>query len=438
MSLLFKKTLFSSALAKLSLYAVQFLSLVVLSRLFSPRDIGSFYSYQIMINFFFVVGDFGVSSALINKSYVSSRAYSAFLVLSTVTALVSVFAFFLLILFYYGFGFSTIDFSILAAGIFFYVLGIFFVATLQKNLLFNDLAKIDIAAEIVSLLCVAFVLNFFEPVTVLSIKFLVQYVLKFFLLNLIIKRVVKIKFTLGSFGGAFVALRNSASYSFYFSLFNISVFFQRNLDAATVDKFFDDTVLGLYSRACNLVRYPLLLLSFSLNPAIQPLFVKIKSDNNEFDNAHDLLFRYLFFVGIFSSILMLFVSNFLVELILGLNWISVAPYLKILAVSLPAQVITGVLGGVFQAKSKTAYLFRIGLINLILMIFLLSLSLIFNSAVAIAYASSTCFCLSVFIWYYFINRFISREVFSRMKWYFITLVVYPVVAFYFVYPGRLS
>src|SRR5690606_11592019 len=79
-------------------------------------------------------------------------------------------------------------------------------------------------------------------------------------------------------GNRFSAIKPLWSFSAYQLGFNFINYFSRNLDNILVGKYLGATSLGVYDKAYQLMRYPLMLLTFSMTPAIQPVVRKYAGD----------------------------------------------------------------------------------------------------------------------------------------------------------------
>src|SRR5574344_1920334 len=156
-------------------------------------------------------------------------------------------------------------------------------------------------------------------------------------------------------------LRKIFSYSSYQFLFNIFLYFSRNLDKLLIGKYMSAQLLGYYEKSYSKVVKLLAIIGF-------PLAVCL------FFNARELML-----------------------IIFGQQWeLSVMPF-RIFSISVGFQMLVSTTGPIFQAANSTKYLFISGLLSTLLNIagILIGL-LVFNSLEAIAACIVITFILNFF------------------------------------------
>ena len=109
------------------------------------------------------------------------------------------------------------------------------------------------------------------------------------------------------------------------------------------------------------MRYPLLLLTFAMSPAIQPVMKELKHDLYKFENLHSKFIRLVSVIGLVVGFIICFLSEYIVSILLGEQWGEVGSLLKILSVSIPIQIVMSTSGGFYQAAGRADLLLKCGL-----------------------------------------------------------------------------
>lgn len=358
-----KKALVSSFLAKNSAYLVQVLSLAITARLFSPQDFGVLATLALLTQFFFVLGEGGIGTALISANKVTKSKRNCMFTLSAIISLIFSFLFFvaapvLASYFQVDYGASR---HILTFAIFFSLLSMVPVSILRRELWFILLGKIEVAAEITSLLFVILLWKLGFRLEAIASRFLVIGVIKFFVVvyftntsSLGMPRLTKDFRSINTF------LRVS-SYQFLYSIVN---YMSRVGDNFAVGRIFDMSTLGYYEKAYQLMRYPMMLISISISPAIQSVMARESSDLEFFSSTYKNIERKLFVIGSALGLLFFINSELLVLLMFGNDWLFVSNILSVFSISIPFLLLQGISGGFFQALNDTKLLFYVGVFSL--------------------------------------------------------------------------
>ncbi|MCG9559368.1 oligosaccharide flippase family protein [Vibrio kanaloae] len=363
MNNILKKAIVSSFLAKNSAYLIQVLSLAITARLFSPQDFGVLATLALLVQFFFVLGEGGIGTALISANKVTKSKRDCMFTLSAIISLIFCFLFFiatpiLASYFQVDYGASR---HILTFAIFFSLLSMVPVAILRRELWFILLGKIEVAAEIISLLSVILLWKLGFRLEAIASRFLVIGVIKFF---------VVIYFTSASSLGMphltkdFRSLNTFLRVSSYQFLYSIVNYISRVGDNFAVGRIFDMSTLGFYEKAYQLMRYPMMLISISVSPAIQSVMARERSDLESFSSTYENIERKLFVLGSALGLLFFINSELLVLLMFGSDWLYVSNILSVFSIAIPFLLLQGISGGFFQALSDTKLLFYVGVFSL--------------------------------------------------------------------------
>jgi PST family polysaccharide transporter len=127
-------------------------------------------------------------------------------------------------------------------------------------------------------------------------------------------------------------------------------------------------MLGAYDKAYQLMKYPLMLLTFAMTPAIQPVIRKHAGDPVQVESIHrDFTFK-LSLIGAAAGLAMFVLADWAVLIALGDQWLEVIPVIRILAIAIPVQVVLSTSGSFFQAMNRADLLFLSGTLSAVVMV----------------------------------------------------------------------
>jgi O-antigen/teichoic acid export membrane protein len=344
-------------------YGVQLLSMMVLARLFTPETFGTFAVLQVFVIFFVLFSEMGLGPALINEKVISPSMRDGVFSVTLMLGLLLGFMFWLtapLISWFYNNSIYELIALPVAVGVIFNTLSIVPLASLQKDKKFISIARSELFSELASIALVLSLIGIVEPIWSLSAKPLMVAVIRFILLWLASDRTSVKRAKLGRDISKVKALLGFSLYQFGFNVVN---YFSRNLDNILVGKYFGSISLGVYDKAYQLMRYPLMLLTFAMNPAIQPVLTEIKHDKYEFERLHNKFVKYMSLLGLVAGVCVFLLAEAIVSVLLGNQWGEVVPLLEILAVTIPIQIVLSSSGGFFQAAGRADLLFRCGVFS---------------------------------------------------------------------------
>lgn len=155
------------------------------------------------------------------------------------------------------------------------------------------------------------------------------------------------------------SLEKIYSFSLFQFLFNILVYFSRNLDKLLIGKMIGMSQLGYYDKSYRLMMLPLQNITFVITPVILPIFSAL--DNIKLIGEKYLkLLKPLSYISFPLSVLMFECSEELIFIIFGNQWGPAVAPLKILSLTIGFQIILSTTGGIFQAAGATKHLFYSG------------------------------------------------------------------------------
>lgn len=161
------------------------------------------------------------------------------------------------------------------------------------------------------------------------------------------------------------AVKTVASFSFFQFAFSFCNYFSRNLDKLIIGKYFSLTQLGYYDKSYHLMMLPLQNVTFVIEPVLHPVLSSLQ------DNKHDICDKNRKLAVVISNIsfpvglILYFCGGELIRIVYGGQWDAAIPVFRILALSLPLQMILSTSGPVYQAAGKTNHMFFNGILNTI-------------------------------------------------------------------------
>ena len=363
------KAIGKSVLGRYSVYAVNLLSMMLLARVFTPEIFGIVAAIMVFYLFFQLMAEAGLGPAIINLTTLSDNDKNGIFSLTLLVGLILAVGFSALSVFLVSFyEIQDVDKVVpfVSISLVFFALTIVPNAFLLREQAFYKIAVVGTCSEVIST-SIAYGLTFVvEPIYALSAKYLasagISFLVQYYYSN-------QTEFGRPKLGSKLSAIKPLLSFSLYQFGFNFINFFSRNLDNILIGKFIGASSLGIYDKSYQLMKYPLMLLTFAMTPAIQPVIRKNKGDKIKVEKIHSAFTFKLSIIAIFAGIGMFFLSDWIVIIMLGKQWIDVIPIIQILAISIPVQVVASTSGSFFQAMDKTGVLFLSGCLSAVVMIF---------------------------------------------------------------------
>jgi len=361
-----KRQLFSgvfyTALAKYSGVIISLVVAGILARLLSPDDFGVVAIATVIIAFFNLFTDMGVSPAIVQHKSLTKEELSdifSFTVWTGIGISVLFFAASWLIADYYNSKILKPLCQLLSINLFFASATIVPGALFYRNKEFKFIAirsfVIQIAggagavtAALSGAGLYALVIN---PILSSILIFVISYQ----------RYPQQLHFTLG-----LKVLRKIFSYSAYQFLFNVINYFSRNLDKLLIGKYMNMSALGYYEKSYRLMMLPLQNITQVITPVMHPIFSDLQDDKEKLATSYERIIRFLSFIGLPLSVLLFFTAKEVTLIIFGDQWIPSVPVFQILSLSVGIQIILSSSGSIYQAAGDTRSLFICGLFSSIL------------------------------------------------------------------------
>lgn len=350
---------FYTALAKYSGIIISLVVAGILARLLSPDDFGIVAIATVIIAFFNIFTDMGVSPAIVQHKTLTKQELSdifSFTVWTGIGISVLFFAASWLIADYYDSEILRTLCQLLSINLFFASATIVPGALFYLNKEFKFIAirsfVIQLVAGVGSIIAAlsgaglyALIIN---PILSSILIFIISYQ----------RYPQRLRFTLG-----IGVLRKIFSYSVYQFLFNVINYFSRNLDKLLIGKYMSLSDLGYYEKSYRLMMLPLQNITQVITPVMHPIFSDFQNDKTKLVTSYERIIRFLSFIGLPLSVLLFFTAREVTLIIFGDQWLPSVPVFQILSLSVGIQIILSSSGSIFQAAGDTRSLFVCGLFS---------------------------------------------------------------------------
>lgn len=341
---------------------MQLLSTVVLARLLSPDDFGLISISMVILNFVAIFKDAGLSMATIQKKDINQEVITSLfwinLTISFVLGIIVAISAPIVSLIYER---TELIGIVLLMSLTFFINGIVIqhVALIRRKMMFLSLSVANVISQLTSfLVSVILALNGFRYWSL--VLGTVSSTIVFTLLILLFcpwfpKRYKK-------HNDSIEYLKTGG----YVSGFNFLNYFSRNIDLMLIGKRFGAESVGLYSKAYQIVLFPLVSIREPITAVALPTLSRVR------ENV--LLYKqyYRYFTSIISIIsmpLMVFIYLTAYELIyflFGEDWMSMLGVFKILAIAGFMQAPLAIKGVIMISSDKSKEYFNVGIINTII------------------------------------------------------------------------
>lgn len=362
---------------------VQFISTIILARMLSPNEYGIIGMVAVMISFAGLFKDLGLSAASIQKGKLTHEQMSnLFWVNISVGALLSIIVACSapFVAAFYGRPELVPLTWLLSVNFFLSSLGTQHGALMQRELEFEKKAYASISSSIVTL--------------VVSIVLAMKGFSYWSLAWGTIAGAVSSSFLLFCFSSfrpsrwsGFKSIKSLLKFGANVTAFDFLNYFHRNTDTILIGKFWGAEVLGLYSRAYQLLMFPIVRLRAPIASVAFPVLSRLQDE----PEAYRRYFRRIIYLLAVSSMpLMAFlfvVSEDFIRVAFGDEWMEAAPIFSILAVTAFIQPVSSIRGMILLTVGESKRYLHWGVINAIFVTIGFSIGVMWGAiGVAVAYA----------------------------------------------------
>lgn len=400
-------------LGRYAVYAVNLLSMMLLARTFTPETFGTVAAIMVFFVFFQLFAEVGLGPAIINLKQLVAEDRDGLFGLSLMIGLLLALVFAALApLFLAIYQLPRVDEVVpyIAVSLLFFAASVVPNALLLREQAFFRIANGGMAAEVLSTTVTLSLAKIIDPLHALAAKgafsaatlFTVTW---YFSANT--------QFGRPKVGGKFSAIKPLLSFSGYQFGFNFINYFSRNLDNILVGKYMGATALGNYDKAYQLMRYPLMLLTFAMTPAIQPVISQHADNLQKVEEIHsDFTFK-LSLVGAAAGLAMYLLAEWIILIVLGKQWLDVMPIVRILAIAIPVQVVLSTSGSFFLAINRADMLLLSGTLSAIVMVAAIITGIVARNVELVCWCLIAAFHINFVQAYYYMYRKIFNVSLSR-------------------------
>ena len=381
-----------SGAAQVARQVLQFFIGVILARLLSPREFGLIGMIIIFTGFANLFSDLGLGAALIQKLDIEQRHLSSVFWVNIavgiiLTGIVVVAA--PLISTFYDEPALRVLTMVIALNFFIGSFNVVQNALLRKNMDFQRLARIEIAAGFL-----AGVLAISMALLGLGVWSLVAQSLMFTAVSVVMMwQISAWRPALSLDTGALKELMGFSSNLLGFNLFNYWI---RNFDNILIGKFIGSSALGIYARAYSLMLLPVSQISSVVSRVMFPALSTIQDDTERVKQIYLRSTRTIAFVTFPMMIGLLVVAKPFILSVYGDKWQEVIPILQIFCLTGMGQSVGTTVGWIYTSQGRTDIMLKWGIFSGIVYIISFVIGLRWGViGVAVAYVLSG----YILLWY---------------------------------------
>ncbi len=310
---------------------LQIIVLIVLARILTPEDFGIITAAQIIINLSLIFAQLGVGPALIQRKNIASRT------IRTGNTISLVFGFSLFVLTFLLSGYLERFFDISGLSLVIKFLSISFiiqsVSVIYESLLYRKFRYNIIAiSEVISYLVGYGLLS----ITFAYLGFGYMSLVYGILAKHLIKTLILFAKSEKKYGLSYSnkEAREILIFGGGMTLSKIYNYFALQADNVIIGRYLNAEILGMYSKAYQLISMPANLIGGALDKALFPIFSAIQDDLNKVVSYYYSILSLICTLLLPVSVVLFFNSENVILLILGEQWIEIAPVFGILVIAL--------------------------------------------------------------------------------------------------------
>lgn len=353
-----KRATIINMMSKYSVVLIQMIYNAVLARILTPEDYGIVAVVNVFVAFFAILADMGIGSTVIQKKNLDEQDINSIFSYSIGLAIALMLGFCALaypIAIFYSDNVYLKLVPLLSVSILFSTIN-----TVPNGILMRDkkFFTIGIRQIIVSVVVSAVAIVF----ALLGFKY---YALVF---NSIVTAILNFVWNYVRCGHKFritfkrESIGKIKEYTGFLLGFNVINYFSRNLDNLLIGKYMGKAQVGNYSKAYQLMLYPMNLLTNVFTSALHPFLAEHQNDKKYIYQMYIKTVKVLSLLGVYIAVFCYFASEELVTLFYGPQWQVAEECFKILSISIWSQMVCATSGAMFQVLNKTKVHFVRGII----------------------------------------------------------------------------
>ena len=404
---------------------LSFVQLYILVRYIPQEDFGIMAICTLVVSYFSIVSQIGLPAAIIQEKSITSDQNKTTLLVLIATSLA---VYFLLLLFtvpilsFFDITLASRALLLVGLSIVFDNVGAFFLSHLKREIAFNKIQQVNIAASIVyAIVSISMVLMGYKLYALVS-----AHIISSFLKNTLYLLFAKhyIAFT-GKFNSS--SIQNLIRFGKYELANSFTSNFTFRLDVLIIGKFLGAQSLGVYEVMKNILSKPQTLITPILTEISFPLISKIRELKSKVKDIYhaQLLIIYLIVAPIY--ICLLFNHDIITNVYLGENWQAYSNIFIIICAFYLVRISGVPIGSLLLAHGRSKHLFYWNIALAIISI--ISLIQFSSSLKTIVYCLFILQTLYVIPNYIFNVRQIIKD--SFIKYY--RNILYPIIPAFIAY-----
>ncbi|GKU84553.1 MOP flippase family protein [Niallia sp. NCCP-28] len=404
-----------SSFSTIIITITQIIQFLLLGKSLTVQEFGMVGMFTMMIIFSQIILDLGIGSAVIQKEQLSNRQLST---LFWMNIFLGIFLFVALQLgspliasFFHEMelinGIRLLAWLFLMAPI-----GQQAQYLLQKELRFQTIGKIETISVLISFLLL-FVFLFkssVEPIIAYVASQVILYSLKGFLYYVCYRKIWKpaLIFDLS-------CCKEIFSFGVYQLLSRLVNRIGGNLDVILIGKFMGMEALGIYSLVSQIVTIPVLKINPIITRVAFPVFSKVQHDNAQLTEGFIYMTKMIAFITFPLLIGLLALSDLLIALMFGKEWMNAVPILKIMLVVGILRVLMNPNGSIILAKGKANLAFYWDAIFMVIYGIALFLAVLSEHLIVVAWTYAAVSLINFILGRWLLERLINLKWTIYMK-----------------------
>jgi O-antigen/teichoic acid export membrane protein len=348
-----------NALAQLVKLGFYLITSIILARLLQPEDFGLLGMATVFTSLVAVLNDFGLGSAVIQKTELDHKALSSVFIISVgfgvLATVITIFSAHWVAVFYQQEELQPLLY-LLSLSFLITSLGQVQLSLQMKQINFKNIAIIETTSVFIGSLISILMAFLNQGVYSLVAQLILTSAIATLLLWLKSCWRPSLHFKIAH-------LRDVLGYSSGLFGFNILNFFSRNTDYLLIGKFLGAEPLGMYTFAYRLMQFPLQHIAGVVNRVLFPTLSQLQNNNILFRKGYIQASRLIALVTFPMMISVFALAQEIVLVFFGEKWKPSIPIIQALALVGLIQSVGGMVGNIYTAKGKTNWMFYWGLFS---------------------------------------------------------------------------
>lgn len=403
--------IFWSAIEKYSGLIVSIIVSAILARLLTPKEFGIVAIATVIIHFLQMFATMGIGPAIIQRNDLNKNDLNSIFTFSLIVGII-------LSVFFYILSWGIADFynneqlipvcQILCFQLFFAAANMVPNALMAKNKRFKDIARRTLILQTISGIISVISAYYGAGIYALLISPIFTAIGIFLYNRHFYPLYINTNFTLAP-------IKRIFSFSSYQFLFEFVNYFSRNLDKLIIGRFMTMAELGYYEKSYRLMQLPLNNITAVINPVLQPVLNPLQNDKKDLSKKYNKIIKFVSTISFPLGILLAYTGEEIIPLFYGPNWSNAIPVFRILALSIPLQMIMSTNGAIFMICNNTKAQFYTGIRNTSITILGFFISAIFwGNIESIAWSWVITLCINFITTYFILYNKVLRTSMTQM------------------------